>query len=249
MNRLLPLVLLCLATAAMPALAGVPAGRQSPGNFTAAVTLQVHYQYLLYLPEGYDPANTKTKWPLIVFLHGSGERGDNLELVKKHGPPKLIAAGQNFPAIIVTPQVAPHQIWNPHGVKALTDEIMHTHQVDPDRVYLTGISMGGFGTWETAMEYPDMWAAIMPICGGTGVRFVMAERIRRIPEWIFHGAKDPVVDPAFSTRMHGLLTKLGTPVKFTLYPDAQHDCWTVTYDNPEVWKWLFEQRRTSRSDG
>ena len=184
-----------------------------------------------------------------MFLHGSGERGDNLELVKKHGPPKLIAAGQNFPAIIVTPQVASHQIWNPHGVKALTDEIMHTHQVDPDRVYLTGISMGGFGTWETAMEYPDTWAAIMPICGGTGVRFVMAERIRRIPEWIFHGAKDPVVDPAFSTRMHGLLTKLGAPVKLTLYPEAQHDCWTVTYDNPEVWKWLFEQRRTLKSDG
>lgn len=215
---------------------------QTHEDFKADVTIKAHYAYLLSLPEGYA-ADPEKKWPLILFLHGAGERGDNLELLKKHGPPKLIAAGQKFPAVVVSPQVAAHNIWNPHAVKALTDEVMRKYRIDPDRVYLTGISMGGFGTWETAMEYPDLWAAIMPICGGAGVRFVMAERIKNIPEWIFHGAKDPVVDPAFSKRMNDILTKMGTLVKFTLYPDALHDCWTQTYDNPEVWKWLFEQKR------
>ena len=245
MNRLPLLGLLGLAFT----LASLPAQAQSPAqtheDYTAEVTLKVHYPYLLSLPEGYA-ADPQKKWPLIVFLHGAGERGDNLDLLMKHGPPKLIGAGQKFPAVVISPQVAPHAIWNPHGVKALTDDIMRKYRIDADRVYLTGISMGGFGTWETAMEYPDVWAAIMPICGGAGVRFVMAERIKHIPEWIFHGAKDPVVDPAFSKRMYDLLTKMGAQVKFTLYPEAQHDCWTATYDNPEVWKWLFEQKRQPR---
>ena len=245
MNRLPLLGLLGLAftLASLPVQAQTPA--QTHEDYTAEVALKVHYPYLLSLPEGYA-ADPQKKWPLIVFLHGAGERGDNLDLLMKHGPPKLIGAGQKFPAVVVSPQVAPHAIWNPHGVKALTDDIMRKYRIDADRVYLTGISMGGFGTWETAMEYPDVWAAIMPICGGAGVRFVMAERIKHIPEWIFHGAKDPVVDPAFSKRMYDLLTKMGAQVKFTLYPEAQHDCWTATYDNPEVWKWLFEQKRQAK---
>ncbi len=243
MNRLLLLTLSVFTVACLRLHAESPA--QSHENYTADVTLKVRYPYLLSLPEGYA-ADTEKKWPLIVFLHGSGERGDNLELLKKHGPPKLIEAGQKFPAVIVSPQVAPHNIWNPHGVKALTDEIMRKYRIDADRVYLTGISMGGFGTWDTAMEYPETWAAIMPICGGAGVRFVMVERIKSLPTWIFHGAKDPVVDPVYSKSMNNVLTKLGAPVKFTLYPEAQHDSWTVTYDNPEVWKWLFEQKRGSK---
>jgi predicted peptidase len=217
--------------------------RQSPQSFASKVTLEVGYRYLEYLPEGYDADQTK-RWPLIVFLHGSGERGDKLEMLKKHGPPKLIAAGQNFPAIIVSLQCPSGQIWNPHGVHALTQSVIKSRRVDVDRVYLTGLSMGGFGTWETAMEYPDTYAALIPICGGAGVRFVMAERIKHIPEWIFHGEKDPTVDPAFSKRMNDVLSKLGAPVKLTLYPEARHDSWTATYDNPEVWKWLFAQKRT-----
>jgi predicted peptidase len=235
-------LLLCLALLTTVATAQDGAKRQSSEHFTAEVKLKADYQYLLYLPDGYE-ADTQKKWPLVVFLHGAGERGTDLHLLYKHGPPKLIAAGQSFPAIVVSPQVLPNEIWNPHAVQALTDDIIRTHRVDVDRVYLTGISMGGFGTWETATEYPKTWAAIMPICGGAGVRFIMGERIKHIPEWIFHGAKDPVVDPAFSKRMNDVLTKLGASVKFTLYPDLQHDCWTVTYDNPEVWKWLFEQKR------
>ncbi len=204
--------------------------------------LQAHYNYLLALPEDYE-ANKEKKWPLIVFLHGAGERGDNLELLKKHGPPKLVAAGQKIPAIVVSPQCLPKLIWNPHAVKALTDFIVRTLRVDASRIYLTGISMGGFGTWETGMEYPETFAALVPICGGAGVRFVMAERIQHKPIWIFHGAKDPVVEPAYSKRMFDVLTKLKAPVKLTMYPEAMHDSWTAAYNDPELWKWLFEQHQ------
>ncbi len=232
---------LSLLATTMPSFAETP-NALTPQSFEAQVTVKVGYHYLETLPDGYDADQTK-RWPLIVFLHGAGERGDNLELIKKHGPPKLIAAGQHFPAIVISPQCVAGQTWDPISVHALTQEIIKTRRVDVDRVYLTGISMGGFASWDAAFAYPDTYAALMPICGGAGVKFIMAERIKHIPEWIFHGGKDPVVDPAFSKKMNDVLLKLGAQVKFTVYPDAQHDSWTATYDNPEVWKWLFEQRR------
>ena len=233
------LAALVLSTAALHAQSP---DRQAAEAFDSEVTLKVSYRYLLSLPDGYQADNAK-RWPLIIFLHGAGERGQELEMLKKHGPPKLIAAGQSIPAVVVSPQCAPGTIWNPHAVHALTQAMIGKHRVDPDRVYLTGLSMGGFGTWETAMEYPQTYAALIPICGGVGVRFIMADRIKHIPEWIFHGAKDSVVSPAFSQQMHQILSKLGTPVQLTLYPEAQHDSWTATYNKPEVWAWLFKQKR------
>ena len=211
-------------------------------EYSGKVTLDVGYRYLLSLPDGYM-ADKNKKWPLIVFLHGAGERGTDLEMLKKHGPPKLIAAGQKFEAIVASLQCLPKQIWNPHGVKALTDHLIETLRVDVDRVYLTGLSMGGFATWEIALEYPDTFAAIVPICGGAGVRFVMAERIKHLPVWIFHGAKDSVVEPSYSKKMYDALMKVGGNVKFTLYPNASHDSWTAAYNDPELWKWMFEQKR------
>ncbi|TDU72846.1 phospholipase/carboxylesterase [Prosthecobacter fusiformis] len=220
----------------------LPAAEQTPQSFEGEVTLKVGYKYLLTLPEGYE-ADTAKKWPLLVFLHGAGERGDDLELLKKHGPPKLIAAGKKFEAIVVCPQVPLKNIWNEHGVKALTDEMVRTHRVDTSRIYLTGISMGGFGTWDTALAYPDTYAAIAPICGGAGVGHVMAERIKDLPCWIFHGDNDRAVTVDFSIKMHGALQKIGSSAKLTLYPGVGHDSWTQTYDNEEFWTWLFAQKR------
>ena len=217
---------------------------QTPQSFSGEVSLKVSYRYLLALPDGYE-AQTDKKWPLVVFLHGAGERGMDLEMLKKHGPPKLIAAGKKFEAIIASLQCEPKTVWNPHGVKALTDHLAKTLRVDKSRIYLTGLSMGGFGTWETAMEYPDTYAAIAPVCGGAGVRWTMAERIKDLPVWIFHGVKDPVVSVDFSQKIFDALKKVGSPVKMTLYPEALHDSWTVTYDNPEFWEWLFAQKRAS----
>ncbi|MES2734860.1 MAG: PHB depolymerase family esterase [Verrucomicrobiota bacterium] len=228
---------------ALTMITSLSAAGQTPQTFAGEVSLKVGYSYLLTLPEGYE-ADPAKKWPLLVFLHGAGERGTDLELLKKHGPPKLIAAGKKFDAIVVCPQVPTGNIWNEHGVKALTDEIIRTHRVDTSRLYLTGISMGGFGTWDTALAYPDTYAAIAPICGGAGVGFVMAERIKDLPCWIFHGDKDGAVSVDFSTRMHGALQKVGSSAKLTIYPGVGHDSWTQTYDNEEFWTWLFAQKKS-----
>lgn len=214
----------------------------TPRQFSGEITLKVGYSYLQSLPDGYD-ADPNKKWPLLVFLHGAGERGNNLDQLKLHGPPKLIAAGKKFDAIVISPQVPLKNIWNPHAVKALIDEVTRTERVDTSRIYLTGLSMGGFGTWDTALAYPDTFAAIAPICGGAGVGFVMADRIKDLPCWIFHGDQDGAVSVEFSTKMHGALKKAGSEAKLTIYPGVGHDSWTRTYDNPEFWDWLFAQKR------
>ncbi|MFO1485387.1 MAG: prolyl oligopeptidase family serine peptidase [Verrucomicrobiaceae bacterium] len=219
------------------------ADTQTPQNFTGDFVIKVNYSYLLGKPEGYEADATK-KWPLVIFLHGSGERGNDLELLKKHGPPKLIADGEKFPAVIASLQCKPGDLWNPHGVKAVTDHLIKTERIDTSRVYLTGLSMGGFGTWETAFEYPDTFAAIAPVCGGAGVRWVTAERIKHLPCWIFHGDKDGAVPVENSQKIYDALKKIDAPVKLTIYPGVGHDSWTRTYANPEFWEWLFAQKRS-----
>jgi predicted peptidase len=219
------------------------ADTQIAQNFSGDFVIKVSYSYLLSRPEGYE-AESKKQWPLVIFLHGSGERGSDLEQLKKHGPPKLIAAGQKFPAVIASLQCPANDLWNPHGVKAITDHLIKTERIDSSRVYLTGLSMGGFGTWDTAFEYPDTFAAIAPICGGAGVRWVTASRLKTMPAWIFHGDKDGAVPVENSHKIHAALQKLGAPVKLTLYPGIGHDSWTATYDNPEFWTWLFAQKRS-----
>jgi predicted peptidase len=214
--------------------------RQAEKKFEKPVTILVKLQYLLYLPPEY--AKGDQKWPLVVFLHGAGETGADLSMVKKHGPPKL-AEKKDFPFILVSPQ-APTWGWNPEAVNGLIDEIMTTYRVDPDRVYLTGLSMGGYGTWALACAYPDKFAAAVPICGGGNQ--VMASRLKNLPLWVFHGGKDTVVLPAESKTMVNAVKRAGGKVKFTVYPDAGHDSWTETYDNPEMWKWLLSQKRAAK---
>lgn len=236
-HRLLP----CLALLFSPLIASTTP--PSEETFTGEISLKVGYRYLLSLPDSYQPNDAKT-WPLLVFLHGAGERGENLSLLNKHGPPKLIAAGKKFEAIVVSPQVPEKNIWNAHAVKALVDDLVKKYRVDTQRLYLTGISMGGFGTWDTALAYPDTFAAIVPICGGAGVGFVMADRIKDLPCWIFHGDKDGAVSVDFSLKIHGALKKAGSDAKLTIYPGVGHDCWTMSYDNPELWSWMFSQRKS-----
>ena len=241
MKRFLPLIALSFVT--LPCSAAETGDNFVAQSFASEVTIKIGYKYLLTLPEGYDAAGGK-KWPLLVFLHGAGERGDNLELLKKHGPPKLIAAGRKFEAIVASPQAPAGEVWNPHGVKALVDAIGKQHQVDGSRIYLTGLSMGGFGTFDTLAHHPGVFAAAIPICGGAGINVLKFSALRDLPIWIFHGAKDTTVPVSFSEMAAGWFKRAGAPnVKFTVYPEAGHDSWTQTYDNPEVWKWLFEQTR------
>lgn len=243
MNRSRPAALGLVALAAlMPGIARAQKpGEQSAQNLEKTITKVVKANYLLYLPKEYGKETDK-KWPLILFLHGSGESGSDLEKVKRHGPPKLIAAGKEFPFIIVSPQApSPRVGWQVETLNTLLDDVIAKYSVDQDRVYLTGLSMGGFGTWALASANPERFAAIAPICGG-GQPF-MARRLRDIPVWVFHGAKDPTVPVKMSEDMVDALKKAGADVKFTVYPEAGHDCWTATYDNPELFTWFLSHTR------
>lgn len=211
--------------------------KQTEKSFEKPVTIVVKLNYLLYLPPKYETG--KQKWPLVVFLHGAGETGNDLKMVKKHGPPKL-AEKKDFPFILVSPQ-APTRGWMPEAVNGLIEEVMAHYRVDPDRVYLTGLSMGGYGTWALASAYPGKFAAAVPICGGGNP--VMADKLKNLPLWVFHGAKDTTVQPVQSKTMVDAVKKAGGNVKLTIYPEAGHDSWTETYDDPQMWKWLLSQRR------
>jgi predicted peptidase len=211
--------------------------KQAEKTFEKPVTIIVKLNYLLYLPPKYEKGDEK--WPLVVFLHGAGETGNDLKMVKKHGPPKL-AEKKDFPFILISPQASTRG-WNPEAVNGLIDDVMANYRVDPDRVYLTGLSMGGYGTWALAAAYPDKFAAAVPICGGGNPS--AASKLKDLPLWVFHGAKDTTVNPAQSKTMVDAVKKAGGNVKCTIYPEAGHDSWTEAYNDPELYKWLLSQRR------
>jgi len=200
-------------------------------------------RYLLYLPPAY--AKARKPWPLVLFLHGLGESGHDLALVGKHGPPKLIGAGNDFPFICVSPQCPKGKWWSRPdrlaGLVALLDHVQTTYRVDTDRVYLTGLSMGGFGTWALAAREPKRFAALAPICGKGDP--ATAERFAQTPTWVFHGDADRVVPLQHSRDMVDALRKAGGTPKLTVYEGVGHDSWTRTYANPDFWKWILAQRR------
>lgn len=224
-----------------------PAPAQESGQSAARLDrqIQVTMDYLLFLPQDYDK---KASWPLMLFLHGAGERGDNIDLVKVHGPPKIVEAEKDFPFVLVSPQCKSKRWWQPTELTALLDEIVENYKVDQDRIYVTGLSMGGFGTWSLAAYTPDRFAAIVPICGG-GEPY-RTKRYPHLPVWVFHGAKDTVVPPERSQEMVDAIEKHDGNVKLTIYPEAGHNAWTETYDNPDLYEWLLQQKRSApKADG
>ncbi len=217
---------------------------QHAKTFEAEIRLEIKRDYLLYLPEDYG--NTEEKWPLVLFLHGAGERGDDLDRVAVHGPPKLVSNGKKeFPFILVSPQCPKDDWWTSNlqitGLDALITDIVSRYNVDEDRIYVTGLSMGGFGTWTLAATTPNRFAAIAPICGGGEPE--TAPLISHLPIWVFHGAKDTVVPLKRSQEMVDALKRTGADVDFTVYPEAGHDSWTETYNNPAFYEWLLTQTR------
>lgn len=221
---------------------------QTARSLSTSITKKIDVQYMLHLPKGYDAEGDK-EWPLILFLHGAGERGDNLEKVTVHGPPKLAKKGKELGFIIVSPQCPTNQSWDRDTLLTLLDEVEKKHKVDSRRIYLTGLSMGGFGTWDLGLKHAKRFAAIAPICGGgVTIDLLMSRRkkdhpMNKLPIWAFHGAKDTVVLPSESERLVNVLKKNNPRVKLTIYPEANHDSWTATYDNPELYKWFLSHTR------
>ncbi len=196
------------------------------------------YEYLFFTPTN-TTLHDQGKVPLIVFLHGAGERGEDLSKVRVHGPPKLVEQQEDFPFMVLSPLCPAGTWWDEKKLDLLLNDIVQKHPVDTDRIYLTGLSMGGFGTWNWAILRPNRFAAIVPICGGSEENASQADLIKHIPTWVFHGAKDKVVPLEASTRIVDALKEVGSNVEFTVYPEAGHDSWTETYANPKLYDWFL----------
>lgn len=211
--------------------------------FEKTISKTLSCKYLLFLPEGYG--EKEQKWPLILFLHGAGERGDDLNKVKVHGPPKIVEGGKDLPFIVVSPQCPQEQWWSNEVLINLLDDIESRYEVDKERIYLTGLSMGGFGTWSLASSYPERFAAIAPICGGGEP--ILAGLLRDVPVWVFHGAKDELVPPKRSEEMVEAVRRKGGDVRLTVYPEAGHDSWTQTYQNEKLYDWFLSHRKVHKT--
>lgn len=242
-----------------PASASLPAFSRST---LRAVTHGAGYDHLISVPPAYA-SDVGTHWPLILFLHGAGERGHDLWSVARQGLARLLALRDDLTgeelrlageiaeaAIVVAPQCPDFEVWNEGRLVTLLDAIVSDFRIDRTRIYLTGLSLGGFGTWTLGLRHAPRFAALVPICGGGRIADVLqasdqhGAALRTLAVWAFHGTRDRIVPPEESQRMvHALEVAHVDEVRLTLYPDAEHDAWTRTYADPKLYTWLWRQRR------
>jgi predicted peptidase len=200
-------------------------------------------KYQLFVPHDYKGDKA---YPVILFLHGAGETGTDGEKQVKVGIGKAIKKDEKtFPFIVVLPQ-SQKRTWKAEtedGKRAIAilDETCKAYKIDDKRQYLTGLSMGGFGTWSMAAAYPERWAAIAPICGGGDVK--TAVKFKDLPCWNFHGDKDTSVNVEQSLKMIQALKDAGGSPRYTEYPGVGHNSWDNAYGAAELYTWLLEQKR------
>ncbi len=223
-----------------------PEGAKDIGNprpLDETKTDTVRFQ--IYLPLDYEAQVEKNGGaPLLLFLHGAGERGNTPEeigKVKVHGPPKMLEQERfrkHWPCVTVSPQCKHNFAWSPAQLMLLLDHIEKEYKIDKNRVYVSGISMGGFGTWMCLQENPTRFAAAAPICGGAKPEW--GEKLKDIPIWNFHGGSDRLVVPGYS---EGIVSAIkaagGKRIIYTVYEGVDHDSWTRTYDNQLLYDWLL----------
>jgi predicted peptidase len=201
-------------------------------------------RYLLLLPKGYG--KKQQNWVMIIFLHGAGKRPDNLKKIWTPIPPNIPEVKKNFQFIVVYPQCPKDNKGNSRGwsnklLFDLVNDITSRHYVDKKRIYVTGLSMGGTGAWDMACTYPDLFAAIAPVCGWTQPE--KACGMKNVPVWAFHGAKDPVVPLEESKEMVEAVKACGGNTRLTIYPNAGHNAWTQTYYNKELYQWFLKHAK------
>lgn len=245
-NRSIAMPLAILAITCMLVTEGLHAQIQTGVNFIkdpSPENRSEYKQYLIYLPLlYYERANYK--WPLLVYLHGGGDDKGNLDILISDSLPKKLMTESNLPFIAVAPLCDEAQYWHVEMIKLFIDHIVSSLQIDITRIYLTGISVGGTATWLTAIEYPELFAAIVPVCGSAPLNLEgIADQLVRLPIWVFHGAKDYTVLPKFSLQIVNTLVVIGGDVKLTLYPDLGHECWDKTYSTSALFEWLLQQHR------
>ena len=200
---------------------------------------EVDLNYLLYLPNDYQ--RNKQDYPLVLFLHGKGERGDDLEKIKIHGIPKRVDEGIKFPFICIAPQCPDEGYWDrPEYVSSLISllkEVENNYRVDSKRIYGTGLSMGGLGTLAIALKNPTLFSAIIPVCGGAKMENI--QRLSQLPIWLFHGDRDDVHPVNNSIIIFQALSSVNDQVFLTVYGGVDHDSWTQTYENHEIYNWML----------
>jgi len=192
--------------------------------------------YLLYIPDTYN-SEKSYKWPVVIFLHGVGEMGSDINVVRGSG---LVRVVKGKPCVMIAPQCLSGW-WNPQYFDLVYKEVLAKYHVDPSRVYLTGLSMGGYGTWDWSSAHPEKFAAIIPICGGGDVNRMPA--LKTMPTWVFHAADDPTVNVENSRTLVKALKAIGGNVQYTEYATGGHDAWTRTYANADVYTWLLKQHK------
>jgi predicted peptidase len=222
-----------------------------PQVFEKTITKRVHVPYYLYLPPGFEEDQAK-KWPLVFFLHGAGERGTDLSLVGRWGLVQQIVEGKEYPFILVAPQCPDDWTWD-HSfdeLDHLLEQIIEEYPVEKEQIYLTGLSMGGFGTWHWAVHQPRAFAALVPICGATMPLMGFPQKVailKDVPIWVFHGDDDQLIPVKESEKLVEVLQSVSAPVRFTRYPGVGHNSWTKAYSEPELIPWMLAQRNSNFS--
>ena len=226
-----------------------PASRQKILEFDSPY--QGRMPYLLWLPPG-----DESRVPLMIFLHGAGERGDDPTAVACYGPPRMVEEGTDFPFILASPQCREGGNWITQDLKAFVERLCRDHPIDRERIYLTGLSMGGYGTWNLSMEHPEIFAAIAPVCGGgDSIRFILLPEEKRaalksLPVRAFHGDSDMVVPIQESLRMVEIFRAAGNEnVELTVYPGVAHNSWDHAYATPGLIEWFLSHRRSNVFSG
>lgn len=211
---------------------------QLNGTIKTEINQKRELNYVLYVPK-----EVKENKPLIIFLHGSGEKGNDIEKVKVHGPFKYLR-NHEIDAFVLAPQCPENEYWNSEALYNLILKIQKENKIDPNRIYLTGLSMGAWGAWNLAFAHPEVFAALVPIAGFVD-RIPMIEncKIKAIPTRIFHGLLDDVVDVNYSISIYKKLQKCNPDVELTIFDDANHDSWTRVYDNKDTYEWMLKQKK------
>ncbi|HEV7281895.1 MAG TPA: PHB depolymerase family esterase [Pirellulaceae bacterium] len=254
-------LLALLVTLAMTELsAALLYAQTSPADALSAETFKSEegqtLNYRLLVPPKIEEGK---KYPLVVFLHGAGERGSDNAAQMKHGVTDFVRNQSEYPCFLIAPQCPEGKKWvevnwsaESHDlpkepgdqmamVRALIDQMVEEKPIDADRIYITGLSMGGYGTWDAITRYPDLFAAAAPICGGGDPQH--AKTIKDIPIWCFHGDQDQAVKVERSRAMIAAIKEAGGEPKYTEYPGVAHDSWTRTYADDDFFAWLFAQKR------
>ncbi|WP_343697640.1 prolyl oligopeptidase family serine peptidase [Flavobacterium sp.] len=214
---------------------------ETTGKIKTVIVTNNELGYILH-----KPSNTKEKKPLIVFISGDGEKGTNIEKVKIHGPFKYLKTHE-LDAYILAPQCKEDENWSIESIYELILKIQKENKIDPDRIYVTGLSSGGWAAWNLALTYPDKFAAIVPISGFVDlIQLESVCKIANIPTRIYHGLLDDVVKVDYAIDVYKELKKCNPKdVQLTIFDDANHDSWTRVYDNPEIYNWIFKQVKSN----